>query len=320
MALRQRNNGRAAPVPDDEATSAFYAQLVYPGPDALITTVWGNRLKRHITDPSFLFLDAGCGSGRHLAGMLKTFPSAHGTGIDISSPSLEQAGILLDRLGFRDRADLQRASFSGTLPFGAVFDVVIASGTIHHSPDPAASLKNLAAVMKPGALFACMVYGERGHRRRYEVKEALQLLSEGDHEEIFRSYLQYSDKYGTWRDMSARQSARNIRRRLGRWRGRLFGRSSAWGYDPSQKSRVFVLDAYAAPIDRAFNTRQLRDMLEGAGLELVEMLNLGRVDESLLPAGWESKVRQLSTWDQIRIFELLDPMPESLTFLARKKR
>ena len=308
----------ASPV-DDTATSDFYARIEYPGPQSLVTTVWANRLKPHVGGAPFTFLDAGCGAGRHLAGMLKTYPLARGVGIDISAPSLDQARMLLDRLDLSERAQLHLASFSEKLAFPATFDVVVSAGTIHHSPDPAASFRNLARVLKSGGLFAGMVYGERGHRRRYEIKEALALVSGGQPAQIYDFYLQYAAKYETWRDLTFRQLTRSLRRRLGRWRSRLFGERSAWGYDPGQKSRVFVLDAYAAPIDMAFDTRQLRTMLDDAGLDLVEMLNLGRRDKTLLPEGWAEKVNQLPEWDQLRVYELLDPMPESLTFIARKR-
>ncbi len=305
---------------DDVATAAFYASIEYPGPDALVTRIWANRLKAHIAQSEFRFLDAGCGSGRHLAGMLKTYPGATGIGIDISRPSLNQAEMLVDKLGIADRASFQLRSFSEPLPFVSEFDVVIASGTIHHTPDPATSFRNLAQVVKPGGLFACMVYGERGHRRRYEVKEALQIACGGGEDEIFRGYLDYARKYETWQDQPVRRLKRNMRRRLGRWRRVLSGRNESAGYDPGKKSRVFVLDAYAAPIDVAFNSRQLRTMLDDAGLELVEMLNLGRPDLSLLPPAWRERFKDLPVWDQIRVSELLDPMPESLTFIARKLR
>ena len=62
----------------------FYSVIRYPGPDALITYLWANRLKPYAPKGSFVFLDAGCGSGRHTAGMLDRFPRARAHCLDLS--------------------------------------------------------------------------------------------------------------------------------------------------------------------------------------------------------------------------------------------
>lgn len=297
----------------------FYALLKYPGPDALVTFVWANRLKPFLPSGKFRFLDAGCGSGRHSAGLLLRYPEASGMGIDISGPSLDEARALMAAKGLAGRLELRQASYSAPLALEEKFDVALAVGTIHHSPDPAASLRNIAAAVKPGGLLAVMIYGARGHRRRYEIKEMLQLLGGQDANLKRRLYQSYRQRYESWLDQTPRQTFRRLRARLSRWRRGLIGREGDVGYNPDPtRSMVFFLDGFASPIDRAFESPELEAMLTGAGLTLEHMFTLGRPDPSLLPADWRPRWQALDPWQRIRVSELIDPAPASFSFVARK--
>jgi ubiquinone/menaquinone biosynthesis C-methylase UbiE len=89
-------------------------------------------------------LDVGCGTGHHLAELrARGFSVA---GVDGSEPMLEHArrnnpGI-----------ELQRADVEA-LPFpDASFDVVLCVEVLRYLPDPAACLRQLARVLRPGGL------------------------------------------------------------------------------------------------------------------------------------------------------------------------
>jgi len=302
-----------------DAVADFYALLKYPGPDALVTYVWATRLKPFLPSGKFRFLDAGCGSGRHSAGLLLRYPEASGIGIDISGPSLDEARALATAKNVAGRIEFRQASYSTPLAIQEMFDVALAIGTIHHSPDPAASLRNIAAKVKPGGLVAAMVYGARGHRRRYEIKEMLDLLGHGDVELKRRLYESYRRRYETWLDQTPRQILKRARTRLSQWRHDLLGRSSDVGYRPDpRRSMVFFLDGFASPIDVAFEAPELERMLDGAGLTLEHMFTLGRADPSLLPDDWRPLWQALEPWQRIRVSELIDPAPASFSFIARK--
>ena len=307
----------------DGATSAdvadFYALLKYPGPDALVTYVWANRLKPFLPRGAFRFLDAGCGSGRHSVGVLLRYPEASGVGIDISGPSLEEARALAAAKNVSDRIEFRQASYSTPLETKDGFDVALAVGTIHHSPDPAASLRNIAQAVKPGGLLGAMVYGMRGHRRRYEIKEMLELLGGNDAELRRRLYRSFRRRYDGWLDRTPRQSFGSLRMKASRLRRRLLGRAGDAGYNPDpNRDMIFFLDAFASPIDRAFEWPELAAMLDAAGLRLEHMFTLGRDDSSLLPADWRPLWRALDPWQRIRVSELIDPAPASFSFIARR--
>ncbi len=304
----------------DDQVRDFYAALRYPGPDALITTVWADRLGSVLGDAPFRFLDAGCGSGRHSAGLLKTFPAARGVGFDVSAPSLDEARALADAMAAGDRIEFARASFLEPLPFEPGFDLALAAGTIHHCTDPAAALRNIAAMVRPGGYVAGMVYSARSSRRRHEIKEMLAMLSEGGGlDELRTLYAAYAARYETILDRTPRETARRLRKTASRWRHRLTGRSHRFGYlRGALTGDAFLADAFASPIDRAFESTELRAMFDDAGLRLERMYSLGRPDPGLLPAAWRERWESLDLWDKVRLCELVDPAPTSFSFLTVK--
>lgn len=310
--------GRSS-VKTDRDAEAFYSLLKYPGPDALITYVWAKRIRPFLRSGSFCFLDAGCGSGRHSAGILLTYPDARGVGLDVSEPSLIEARALMETKNIEDRIEFIHASFSKPLPISEKFDLVLAVGSIHHSPNPKQSLNNIAKVLKPEGILAGMVYGRRGHQRRYEIKEMLEILG-GDDVELRLSLLRsYNRKYRTILDVPLRQWLSVQRKRLSQWRHRMMGKAGDFGYcAPSTTDKTFLLDSYTNPIDFAFDSRELRQMFESCGLELVHMFTLGRLDPALLPADWWERWEKLDLWDKVRISELIDPVPASFSFIAKK--
>jgi SAM-dependent methyltransferase len=292
----------------------FYALLRYPGPDALITYLWPNRVARFVPEGPFTFLDAGCGAGRHTAGMLDRYREARGFCFDLSRPSLDAAATLLEAKHFTERAQLWRASYLDPIRVSEPVDLALAVGTIHHCPDPARALTNIAAAVKPGGHVACMVYGARSHRRRYDIKEAIAMLA-GDMSETEALYRSYQAKYASLLDTTPRVMLRSVRNRASHLVNRALGRKRH-GYRTDQQTSVFILDTIASPIDVAFDTAGLRALVEAAGLDIVAMFGVGRHDASLLPQGWNWD--RLNFWQKTRLSELLDPDPKSWSFIARK--
>src|SRR5690554_5549799 len=115
-----------AKVDAQAEVAEFYALIRYPGPDALVTYLWANRLAGFVPDKPFTFLDAGCGTGRHSAGMLDRYPQARGYCIDLSAPSLQAASALLSAKGFSDRVEVWQASFLDPIRVPEPVDVALA--------------------------------------------------------------------------------------------------------------------------------------------------------------------------------------------------
>ncbi len=93
--------------------------------------------------PGDRVLDAGCGTGRAL-GALRAAVGPAGTvlGVDLTPQMLAAEGVLL-------LADVARLP----LRDGAL-DAVFAAGLIAHLPDPAANLRELSRVVRPGGRLA----------------------------------------------------------------------------------------------------------------------------------------------------------------------
>jgi malonyl-CoA O-methyltransferase len=101
-------------------------------------------------------IDIGCGTGKGVRGLQKTYPRARVCATDIAYQMLLQA-----RSGFRllskqrlVSADMER------LPFATqAFDLVFSSLALHWSNDPGATLREFARVSRPGALLMFSSFG-----------------------------------------------------------------------------------------------------------------------------------------------------------------
>jgi SAM-dependent methyltransferase len=96
-------------------------------------------------------LDTGCGTARALP-LMRAVVGATGrvVGVDLTPEMLREAVALgRDRDGVLVEADGER------LPLrDAAFDGVLAAGLVHHLPDPAAGLRELARVTRTGGRLA----------------------------------------------------------------------------------------------------------------------------------------------------------------------
>ena len=92
-------------------------------------------------------LDVGCGSGRVCLAFAKAFPHAEIVGIDSDAESVRRAQGLGARVRFI------RAT-AGEIERGAGFDLITMCDCVHDLADPARTLREVRALLKPdGALF-----------------------------------------------------------------------------------------------------------------------------------------------------------------------
>jgi len=96
-------------------------------------------------------LDVGCGSGRAINLMAKTFPSSHFTGYDFSKEGIQNAKNELERL------DLTNATFeqqdAAHFDHTEHFDMITAFDAIHDQANPEKVLENIRRSLKPDGVF-----------------------------------------------------------------------------------------------------------------------------------------------------------------------
>jgi len=111
----------------------------------------------------FDMLLAGCGTGWHPIAAAQKFAGARVLAIDLSLSSLAYAKRKTPR-DVAARIDYRQADI---LKLGALdrrFDVIDASGVLHHLTDPLAGWRILAGLMKPNGFMHLGLYSELGRR------------------------------------------------------------------------------------------------------------------------------------------------------------
>lgn len=151
----------------DSLNARFYAQFPYPW-----RAIMFNRLQDPYFDTLMLNQDvgawkhdvvpknpriwvAGCGTNQAVFTALR-FPQATVIGSDVSSGSLEICTETYKSLGISN-LELRRESIN-QITYENEFDYIISTGVIHHNADPQATLRKIAAALKPAGVLELMVY------------------------------------------------------------------------------------------------------------------------------------------------------------------
>lgn len=161
------------PDPLNDVVANQYRKWVYPEPIADLPSWLENNWQWF--DPSHAhrmfwpdrdympgmdILVAGCGTSQ-AAVFAYTNPGAHVVAIDVSQPSLDHHRYLRDRYGLQN-LDLHLLPVEDVGSLGRDFDLVVATGVLHHLADPGAGMQALAGCLRPEGVAAIMVYARYG--------------------------------------------------------------------------------------------------------------------------------------------------------------
>ena len=130
-------------------------------------------------------LDVGCGTGRLLAFLHDAWPGLRLTGLDLSTPYLDEARRLI---GHTARVKLIEGA-AEKLPFDdASLDFVVSSFLMHELPDDIQSkvLSEMARVLKPGGLVVIVDSIQRGDQPSWDG--LLDLFPHYFHEPYYAAY------------------------------------------------------------------------------------------------------------------------------------
>jgi demethylmenaquinone methyltransferase / 2-methoxy-6-polyprenyl-1,4-benzoquinol methylase len=123
---------------------------------------WRTAMVEHITGPALtdsggLVLDVACGPARVTRALLEA-TSAHVIGLDLSESMLRTGVNNIAAVGLQDRVGLVLGR-GEQLPFpDATFDALTFTYLLRYVADPAATLAELARVVKPGGAIASLEF------------------------------------------------------------------------------------------------------------------------------------------------------------------
>jgi tetratricopeptide (TPR) repeat protein/SAM-dependent methyltransferase len=119
-------------------------------------------------------LIAGCGTGQHAIEAAQRFTGARILAVDLSRPSLAFAMRKTRALG-RTEIEYGQADILALGALGRSFDLIEASGVLHHLADPLAGWRLLTSLLRPGGF---MVVGLYSAIARAQIVEARAFIAE----------------------------------------------------------------------------------------------------------------------------------------------
>lgn len=126
--------------------------------DAILPLVEGLKEK---LEAGIDVMEVGCGSGRALNLLAKTYPNSRFTGYDLSSEGLFNACEEAERFGLNNVSYEIRDVTS--LNARAQYDLVLAFDAVHDQAAPAVVLKNIADTLRADATFLMQEIGGSSH-------------------------------------------------------------------------------------------------------------------------------------------------------------
>jgi tetratricopeptide (TPR) repeat protein/SAM-dependent methyltransferase len=109
--------------------------------------------------PDLDILIAGCGTGQHAIETTRRFPAARVLAIDLSATSLAYAMRKTREAGLHN-IEYGQADILMLGSIGKSFDLIEASGVLHHLAEPFAGWRILLSLLRPGGFMAVALYSE----------------------------------------------------------------------------------------------------------------------------------------------------------------
>jgi SAM-dependent methyltransferase len=277
------------PVPD---LAEHFRKGVYDASDPHFfrRRLWPKETENEDLD----ILVAGCGTYQ-AAFYAFTNPTSRVVGIDLSEPSLEHEKRLRERHGLENLA-LRQMDLLDVASLGRTFDLVVATGVLHHLPDPDAGLRALSSVLRPGGVASLMLYGLYNRAGVYTLKELFARL-------------------GLRQDRASLDVVKATLAALPPWH---HARSYV-GTAPDLASDAGLVDTFLHPIDRAYTVPQILELVRGADMAFQGWLDPGvyAVQEALVGTHPVSmRVKDLSEEERWVMVELVTQAISCHRFLA----
>ncbi len=174
MAVPQNDHHRGMSVdPRADDVAGQYERWMYPEPIADLPAwladnwEWFDPSHAHRmlwpagrNDADMVILVAGCGTNQ-AAVLACTNPGALVVGIDVSQSSLRHHEWLKTTYGLAN-LELHHVPIEDVETLGRDFDLIVATGVLHHLADPQRGANALARFLRPDGVLAVMLYARHG--------------------------------------------------------------------------------------------------------------------------------------------------------------
>lgn len=229
----------------------FYERFPFPGPcgkDTAALLDQASGIQMLLTE-SWLeggkVVDIGCGTGQRLINLAQRLSKAWFVGVDPSPSAIDQARCHARAAGVSN-IEWKVDWLNSFARCGERFDLVIASGLIHHLDDPKAGISDLARLVSPeGALYAWL-YHAIGEFDRLRQRELARIFCP---------------------DSSDLECMTEVAEALGlRLPRDHYGPNSVQVTDEGQAPRA-VVDAFFQPMAASFRFGDSRSLLQCSGLD-----------------------------------------------------
>jgi tetratricopeptide (TPR) repeat protein len=146
-------------------------------------------------------LIAGCGTGQHPIGISKLILGSRILAVDLSIASLAYAKRKTFEIGIQS-INYAQADILNLASIGRTFDVVDASGVLHHLDDPLEGFRVLLSLLRPHGLMRLGLYSELARRDIVKVRNLISKEAIGSTPQEIRDFRKYlielknSEDYG----------------------------------------------------------------------------------------------------------------------------
>jgi len=207
-----------------------------------------------------LVLDAGCGEGQDLA-MVALDPRCQVVGVELSSGGVAAS---LARTRGLERAQVVQGDLFHLPMASSTFDAAYSYGVVHHTPDPARAVREIARTLKPGGTFLAYVY-EDFSDRSWSWRLALAIANSP---RLITTRMPPPALMALCRMLSPVVYA------LCTWPSRHFRWASRFPYRHGTHPWSLsgdLYDRFSAPIEKRYSRVGAEDLVAHAGLEIVRV-------------------------------------------------
>lgn len=264
---------------------AFYERYRFPGTrpleqDSLIFLRKFDRIanaRRAETQssgvPSLRVLDAGCGTGNTTLSLAAQYSDCAFTGVDLSSASIALAERWATERGLAN-ARFLRHDLLVPLRDHAPYDVLLCFGSLHHTADMRAVLRNLRALLAEDGCMFLWLYGRHGRYRHSLNMRLLAMLRDAAPPDpgledpdlaLARAFIDGVGDRMAARDLLGERSEDPLLQR--------FFEDPTW-----------IADQFLHPNEQTVDMSDILALLRDAGLRLREWVGAPRIPDTLVRA------------------------------------